>query len=482
MQKKFYMFYVFAISTLLIFNFLIASNNSIFAQEPYVENVATTLHFFENDLEVPKENNIYQIYFENNLETPYQTYTIKTAITMNDASSPTQELINEISWTIANDTTQTAENLVFNNNQYQNEYYIASLNGANLNLTPLLPCTLEITCLLQSNESKITACCNYATPERVNIYSDQNLTQLYEDFEDLQLNAIFDYSDFINPNINYRYIWTIGTNTMPDKTSVLIVTKDMIKIGENSITVQIEGDQKLSATVKLVITTNQPYKLNVTYSGNLTQTYDENNQPITFTASLPITQTYTITWYQKFPNNNIYQQLNLSDNSTYTFYPLQNSTGAYKVFAQATIGTQIVTSEIFNIIINPKAATISKQFTIIASPYSNLSTNVQAFDCSIDTQNYYEDDQIVWLVNGTMYAQGSHIKFEPSLAGEYIIQVKLINPDNTLGNSISKTVTLNAKTIEQNTIYIYVTIGIIALLGICISSIIISNKIREKIW
>ena len=93
MQKKFYMFYVFAISTLLIFNFLIASNNSIFAQEPYVENVATTLHFFENDLEVQKENNIYQIYFENNLETPYQTYTVKTAITMNDASSPTQEFI-----------------------------------------------------------------------------------------------------------------------------------------------------------------------------------------------------------------------------------------------------------------------------------------------------------------------------------------------------------------------------------------------------
>ena len=154
----------------------------------------------------------------------------------------------------------------------------------------------------------------------------------------------------------------------------------------------------------------------------------------------------------------------------------------HKIFAQATIDNVYVKSDIYEIVINPKPATEEHEFTITTNAYSNTSTNVQAFDCKIDTENYYEEDEIVWMVNKEVYATGSHIKFEPSLAGEYVIVVKLLNADGTVGEAISKTITLNAKTIQQNALWIYISIAVVCLVAICISSILISNKMREKIW
>ncbi len=488
MKKKIYYLFVFA---LIIFSVLSFNNNgltNVLAQEPSVTSISSTLNYIDNDLEVSKNNGIYQINFEKNLQTPYKTYLVKTDIVLSDSSVATNEIIEQITWTINNKTTLETDNISFSANVYNNEYYNLELHGKDITLTPLKPCTLELICTLQTQSSKITVCANYATPEKVTIQNtdihDNTITQLYETFSDIELNAVFEYADFIDKSINYKYIWSIGSQTQTNKTSSITITKDMVKIGETNISVEIENNQKISATIKLVITTNEEYSINIKHSGNLIQTYDEHNQPINFTADVPITKDYQITWFLKSPNSHIYKKQNTQTvEKSYTFNPLQNPTGTYKIFAQATtVDGIVVVSDVYEIIINPKVVTEEKEFTIVTNTYSNLSTNVQAFDCTIDTQNYYDEDEIVWLVNGSMYALGSHIKFEPSLSGEYIIQVRLINADNTLGNAISKTITLNAKTVGQNTLWIYISVSIVVLIGLCVSSIIISNKMREKIW
>ncbi len=486
MKKKIYQLFIFAFIVFSVFSFNNYDITKVFAQEPTVTSISSTLNYIENDLEVQKSNGIYQINFEKNLQTPYKTYLVKTNIVMSDSSMATNEIIEQMIWTINNKTTQSTDNISFTANIYQNEYYNLELHGKDITLTPLKPCTLEIICTLQSQNSKITVCANYATLEKITIQNDNiydnTITQLYETFSDIELNVILEYFDFLDPSISYNYVWTIGSQTQIGKSSITI-TKDMVKIGETNISVEIENNQKISATIKLVVTTNEEYSINIKHSGNLVQTYDDNNQPINFTADVPITKDYQIIWFLKFPNSHIYKKQNTNNDKSYTFNPLQNPTGTYKIFAQATtIDGITVISDVYEIIIYPKVVTEEKEFTIITNAYSNLSTNVQAFDCTIDTQNYYDEDEIVWLVNGTMYALGSHIKFEPSLSGEYIIQVRLINADNTIGNAISKTITLNAKTIEQNTLWIYISVSIVVLVGLCVCSIIISNKMREKIW
>ncbi len=484
MKKSKYCLFIFVLMVFSIFSFNTINLQNVLAQDPSVTSITSTLNYIENDLEVQKNNGIYQINFEKNIQNPYKTYLVKTDITMSDFSIPTTEIIDQMTWTIKNLTTQQTDNISFSSSEYINEYYKLELHGKDISITPLKPCTIEVISTLQSQSSKITICCNYAVLERINIQNENSLTQLYESFSDIKLNVILEYADYLDPSISYNYIWKIGSQTLTDKSSSITITKDMIKIGETEISVEIENNQKISATIKLVITTNEDYVINITHSGNLVQTYDDHNQPISFTADVPITKDYQITWFLKSPDDHIYKKQSTQTNQkNYTFNPLQNPTGTYKIFAQATtIDNIVVTSEVYEIVINPKVVTEEKEFTIVTKTYSNASTNVQAFDCTIDTQNYYDEDEIVWLVNGSMYALGSHIKFEPSLAGEYIIQVRFINADNTLGNSISKTITLNAKTIGQNTLWIYISISLVVLIGLCVSSIIISNKMREKIW
>ena len=483
MKKKMYFLFVFILCLFCASNLNSASLTSAFADNTTVSNISISMHYLQNELEVQKENEIYQINFENNTQIPYQTYKIKTDITMADASSATTEIINQITWTVENLTNETTQNVSFSSNIFNDEYYTLELIGKDINITPLKPCTLNIICSLQSSQSQISVCCNYANLERINIQNNNSLTQLYETFSDIVLNAVFEFEDFVDPTLTFNYIWKIGTTTLSNKTSSITITKDMIKIGTTEISVEIENNKKLSATVELVISTNEDYVINITHSGNLVQTYDEHNQPIKFTADVPITKEYQISWFLKYPNSHIYKKQNIQSNQKdYTFNPLQNIVGTYKIFAQATIDNVYVKSDIYEIVINPKPATEEHEFTITTNAYSNTSTNVQAFDCKIDTENYYEEDEIVWMINKEAYATGSHIKFEPSLAGEYVIVVKLLNADGTVGEAISKTITLNAKTIQQNALWIYISIAVVCLVAICISSILISNKMREKIW
>ena len=61
MKKKIYYLFVFA---LIIFSVLSFNNNSltnVLAQEPSVTSISSTLNYIDNDLEVSKNNGIYQI-------------------------------------------------------------------------------------------------------------------------------------------------------------------------------------------------------------------------------------------------------------------------------------------------------------------------------------------------------------------------------------------------------------------------------------
>ena len=80
-------------------------------------------------------------------------------------------------------------------------------------------------------------------------------------------------------------------------------------------------------------------------------------------------------------------------------------------------------------------------------------------------------------------SERKEFEFNPEIANEYIITVKLLNADGTSAvQTISKPLVVQPKALESNNIWMYCGIAAAALVIICIASIIISNKVREKIW
>ena len=98
-----------------------------------------------------------------------------------------------------------------------------------------------------------------------------------------------------------------------------------------------------------------------------------------------------------------------------------------------------------------------------------------------------ENDVIFTISNekkGLLSKKATIVVYELSdtieFAEEYVISVRLKNSDGKYIQPSS--VTVKAKSLQQSNIWIYVVISSVSLIVICVLSIIISNKKREKIW
>lgn len=462
-----------------------SSNNYVFAETPTLNSITSSIYL--QGTVVPLTNGVYEANF-GSIQTPYLTYTVKTKISTSplgydDLDNDTKQIINsQIVWKIGEDV------ISFSNGTFTNQNYELTLQENNLIIKPLKSGTYKITTTLLDKSYSSTLKCNYATPNAITLENDKALSQIYENYEPITFTASLNYQDFLDPNANYKFNWYIkyGTNEtklIENQTqSKLTLDATLIKIGKITISVELDQIKSVFKSVELTITTEQTYTLQINVDGNIEQYLDQTVSPINFTASLPISTEYTVVWFMKKPNTNNYEKL-ATTNNQFTFNPLLFTSGEYKLFAQAIMQENSVMSEIISIKLLATEHTTTDPLVITKQEY-NASTNVQGYKLSIDiSKTNYSEEQIIWYINGTALARGSSFIFAPTYAGSYFVQAKLADENgNQTSTILTATEELNCQALQQTQIWIYISIAGVALVLICVASILISNKVREKIW
>lgn len=493
MKKKLYL--IFISFCLVIASCFCVSKNFVFAEANTVTSLSCGLYRLTTDVTpLPNENNIYNLdfnqeYNENNAlsddNTPYGKYivgvNVSTApIAYEDIEdiNEKQTIFNALSWTI-NNTPISFENYKFVCDNYILELHTNYSQRINLAITPLQAGNLIVGCSYNGISTQLTIFANYATPSNISLETTDNLVQLFEDYTDITFTTKLNYLKYLDETKSYTYIWKLNGQTLDHSQKTITLTKQMVKIGNLNLSVEVEELPLLNASETIVISTNTNIDISVTSTGgSLQQVLGEDNQPIVFDATVPVTSEYTVSWFLKSPNSNVYKKQSTTT-SKYSFEPLEKGVGKYKLFAQVSLNDSSIISEIFVINITPKKVT-DKTFTITCKEYNNNATGVTSFACTIDTKDYYSEDDIIWSVNSVQYAKGSSFNFEPSVANEYIISVKLKNNDGSI--TTPQFAVVKAKSIQKTDIWIYILIAVAALAVICTTSIIVSNKLREKIW
>ena len=500
MKKSFLYFFI---TICLVFSCAFFANNQ--AKILYADNDLTVVDLnvalYEtpspNELPMDNSDSVYTINFNDNFSDtqeisesnlPYKKYYI--GIEISTSPYPFEELdwqqkmalLDNISATFTiNETSVEFDGTTAKTNDYEIVALLGDLSyRIYLSICSYKPGAMVVACSAGYFSSRMTINYRYAEPSNIELTTTDSLNQLYENYTPIRLTAVLNNLRFLNPSAEYTYLWTLDGSELDIKTNYLQITKDMVKVGTLKLTLEIVELPLLIAQKTISISTEIGYEISLTHTGGeMTQTVGDNNQPINLTASIPTTETYTITWYLKKADTNIYQKQN-SNGQVFLFNPVIYSTGVYKVFAEAyTNQTQLtVRSDILVIELKTKPADIEKKFDIMYKEYNNAETNVTAYECSVEASEYYKEDEIVWYINDIQIAQGSHFNFIPQFADDYVIMVRLRNATGTSTNSIA----VRARSVESTNIWLYIAIAVVVLIGICALSIVISNKKREKIW
>ncbi len=417
----------------------------------------------------------------------YSTFVIKSNISTNPQTSLIdQSTINEIAWKINGNT------LSFSNGAIDNNEYTVQLVGKDIKFTPKLPKTFTIKNSLRGFDSNtITIVSDYATPSQIKIVPSGSLSQLYEEYSQITLKAVLNYQDYLDPNIHYTFSWFKNSLNKVDKlaetSNTLVVTKSMLELKKMKFFVKLDNSSLKEDSIEIEITTNASYSIKISTSGKLEQTIGKDLEQLSISASLSlnnesdvkIPDKATINWYVLTPKSNVYQKQSTT-NQTYSFNPLEYSAGNYSVFARIIIENQEYVSNVISIKLNPKERT-APTLEIQVEKYSNKSTGVEGFKFSVDLQDYYKPENIVWLIEGQTQGTGSEIVFNPTIANDYKVEVKLVNGEGIPVQSLTWK-NVEAKSMQATHMWIYILVAVLALIGICTASIIISNKKREKIW
>lgn len=358
-----------------------------------------------------------------------------------------------------------------------------------IRITPLKAGVTSISCDVYGHSAFLTINCEYATPSTLTLsYDESLLNQLYENFEPIIFTAIPNYQDWLDPNTPIVYEWSLNFQVISGQTSdTLTVTADMIAVGNFTIVVTIPNTT-LQTSANFHITTEESYQVTIDVNGKLEFIYGEDLQPITtFTATIPVQDSYTVDWYLKSPEDSVYtHQTNQTTPKSYDFISTQFGIGEYKIFAVVEYNSKNYYSEITTIKINPETLDEDKNFEITVVEYTNRYTGLTAYRFSINANNYFLNDQIVWFVrddnNGSRRAQvGFTFDFQPTEVRNYVITVW-----SQVGSSLTQLNTGESITPRRvgptSDIWIYLVIAAVAILALGIISTLIANKAREKIW
>ena len=491
-MKKFWGVFICLILTLSMCVSFPLLCNDVNAESYTITGISIDI-FNEDDTQPIKDttDNSYHVSFNPNIvretDPHYKSFVIKSNVSTDPQTSALdQTTINEIMWKI------NGEALNFNMGAVDTDDYTVQLNGQNIKFTPKLPKTFTIrTTLKEFDSNAITIVSDYATPTQVKISATGNLTQLYEDYSEITLKAVLDFQEYLNPNTNYTFSWfknsTDETNKLNETADTLVITKDMLELKKIKFFVLLNNSSLKEASIEIEITTNVSYSIKIATTGKLEQTIGKDLEQLNITASLslneddnvPIPANAVLNWYILTPKSNIYQKQS-STNVNYSFNALTMSAGNYSIFARLIINNQEFVSNIINIKINPEEKT-APTLEIKVEKFDNRETGVEGFKFSVDLQDYYKPENIVWLIEGQTQGTGSEITFNPTIANAYKIEVKLLDNNGNIVQSLNWK-NIEARSMQATQMWIYILVGSAVLIVICVLSIIISNKKREKIW
>lgn len=498
-------------------------------QKAYAEDLTitrVTLSIFNSDkTSTPqtKENDpiTYLAEYQPNTSPHYPSFYIQSTILTDPSDAVVDNSVSsQMKWFVNNVEIDFSENNYIDTNA---EYSINREQDSALGVyfTPKLPRTFTILCKLTYNgttyESNILLESEYAVPTDVTVEtSGGSTTQDFENFENITLTAKLSPENYVNKNPGtFTYTWYKNNpdeGNIVGNEAVFVVTKSILenKIGETKFYVRVKGGgigggitgKELEYIVTVKLTTSSDYEIKVTTSGgSLEQKLGGDNlEPIQFTATItPIPEKYNVEWYLLKVDSSIYEkQPNKSTDNKYTLNLANLKSGTYNVFARLTD-----TSTKEQIISNITTVTLLSKEVEVPSNVTNLikeekhdvkSTGVEGFtltiDINLDEYPITEND-IVWYVNGGKITnsngsscKGKTFSFDPPVAGEYSITVKLIKTtsEGVKYQSQWGFVTVTAKSTTVNLMWFYIALSITLLLAICVLSIMISNKLREKIW
>ena len=512
-MKKTLYFAFFALMLFVTLGFA-TTNSVVFADLPS-EVTASSIDIalydsMGNSSPLPNENNVYSIDFhdfdENSAinatsNNPYGTFYI--GITVNtqplyEALTPDEKL--QIFRDVRNGIFINGSSVSFGNSEITNagNYIVYSpelsefYEGARIfiRITPIKSAITSISCEVYNLSAQLTLNCEYATPNILTIDPPVS-NQLYETFQPVTFTVTPNYQDWLDQDNPLTYEWTLNSQLQTGNTNTFTITNDMIAVGDYTIAVTIPGTT-LQASAVLHIGTEQSYTVTVTHNGELEFVYGEYLESvglITFNASIPVQEEYSVDWFLKSPDSSIYDfQLTAP---AYDLFVNKNnleeySAGQYKVFAIVRYNSENYYSEIFTITINPAQVEESHTFTINMEQYENDYTGLTGYEFSIDAEDYFLSDQIVWFVrddSGSRRSQtGFTFDFQPTEIKNYVITVySQIGSDLTPLNSPGESITpRRIGQVVDIWVYVVIAAAVIVILGVV--SIIISNKAREKIW
>lgn len=479
-MKKMFLSAIIMVMSFLFVNSLpqhaVNADNITVSSMSAVVNIGTSI--------APQENENYILSY-NNATTPYRTATVSTTISTSpiDYQSLTESersyIHSLITWNV------NGQDIVFDNNQYTHSDYKLILADKDLQLICYKPMSFEIIGTAETASCSVNIISKYATLNSVTIETQSSLEQDYENFQTIVTKAVLHPQEFLDPNLTYVYIWKLNDNILNTNTNEISIDKSMIKIGEYTLSVTIENLAIIGASVDIKITTSQDYNISVSHQGNLTMELGSTDNPI-FTAEIPVLSPHTFNWFLKSPNSQTYKNLNIHTES-FTFITADYANyGEYKILVDTIIDGLKITST--PIIINIKSKEIitnpNQLYEIATEININSNSSVQAYKFSIkDMDEKWNSELIVWYVNGSAITRGAIFNFNPSLAGTYNIQAKLLSSNGMpTGKILTKMITVNAQSVETSGFIVGGIIALACLLIVLTASIIISNKIREKIW
>ncbi len=510
MKKKLFGFFI---AFCLIFALSLFAANSqavyLYADDYTISSLDVGLYLDDTaaSAKLPMMGEAYQLEFNTSFNenepisasnTPYKTYFIgikplTTPVAYNDLSRDQKlaifyDLV--VNMEIDGVTlTQFQDNTKITTDEYEICYIQSSVDREKLymSITPFKPTPNKMNIKFNYGNSKQTTIkldCKYATPTKLTLVTSASYEQLYENYETIVVAAEFNYKNYLHPTLSYLYSWTLEGVRLTNTEPVLSITKDMIKVGNFKLKAEVVvGSLTLDATANIVITTQVPLEATITYTGDLNQTIGENNTPITFKATLPTQEQYNVYWFIKAADSKVFKKQQEEPNEYYIFNTISYKTGTYVIFAQLETveSKQVARSQAYEIILSTKAIEEEKTFTITYKEFNNSMTNITAYECTVDTEDYFIEDNIIWSVDGIQYAIGSSFTFEPEEANEYTISVRLRKADGT-GYIQPKAVKVVARSTESSTIWIYILGAGVVMIGLFALAIVISNKKREKIW
>ena len=468
-------------------------NQNVNAESYTITGISIDINNEDTSKPIPDENGNYHASFKTNTvketDPHYSTFVIKSKISTNPQTSLIdQSTINAIVWKI------NGSALSFNNGAIDNNEYTVQLIGKDIKFTPKLPKTFIFKNSLNGFDSNtISLISDYATPTQIKIVpSGGSLQQLYEDYSQITLKAVLNYQEYLDPSINYTFSWyknsTDDSNKLPETSNTLVITKSMLELKKMKFFVKLNNWTLKDDSIEIEITTNASYSIKISTLGKLEQTIGKDLESLSITASLSLNEENNIkipdkaiiNWYVLTPKSNVYQKQQTT-NIEYTFNPLEYSAGNYNIFARlTTIDKNEYVSNVISIKLNPKERT-APTLEIQVEKFNNNSTGVEGFKFSVDLQDYYNPENIVWLIEGQTQGTGNEITFSPTVANDYKVEVKLLDSKGEPIKSLTWK-NVEAKSMQATHMWIYITVAGIVLIGICTASIIISNKKREKIW